>query len=219
MNEIAPRPHNSGYYSTSSMRARPHNTKPISALPSPSSSATTLIIKCPLRRCSTSSARVVRARRLRRVCARCPRCERASLRQEKVPQCHKMGHIAITANSDTALRACLRQLLQRPQGEDADSGEQTLIYMRLRYRVRVRGSPTSSPLVGVIPGSDSNLPVMLPAAHILDRFHMPSVRTNDRLRVSQARRTSGERAECGVARPRGDSSWYGRRGAPLGWGR
>jgi phosphoribosylaminoimidazole carboxylase len=49
---------------------------------------------------------------------------------------------------------------------------QISIYMRLRHRDRVWGSH-KQPLVELVMGSDSNLPVMLRAARILDRFEIP----------------------------------------------
>jgi phosphoribosylaminoimidazole carboxylase len=96
----------------------------------------------------------------------------------------KMGHITLTANSDAEIRARLRQLLQRlPGGSAAD----------VDLHAPVAPNPGSGhshkqPVVGVIMGSDSDLPVMLPAARMLDRFRVPyeltivsAHRTPDRL--------------------------------------
>jgi len=104
----------------------------------------------------------------------------------------KMGHITVVADSDAELSARLRPLLlSLPSSSPEDI---------------VRYAPTSPPpgsgfsdrrpLVGIIMGSDSDLPVMLPAAHILDRFNIPynltivsAHRTPDRL-VQYARSAS-----------------------------
>ena len=97
----------------------------------------------------------------------------------------KMGHITIVADSDAQLRDRLRPLLERlPGGTSAADLE--------RYAPVVpepgSGFAHKHPLVGIIMGSDSDLPVMLPAARILDKFGVPyeltivsAHRTPDRL--------------------------------------
>lgn len=80
----------------------------------------------------------------------------------------KMGHITIVASSDAELRARLRPLLERLPG--GSSLSETDLYAPLYPEV---GHSHKHPLVGVIMGSDSDLPVMLPAARILDSFHIP----------------------------------------------
>ena len=105
----------------------------------------------------------------------------------------KMGHITLTAESDAEIRARLRTLLQRIPGgaSDADLTLHASAVPELQP-----GFSHKQPLVGVIMGSDSDLPVMLPAAHILDRFRMPykltivlyTVRPTDWLSVRDLRR-------------------------------
>ena len=97
----------------------------------------------------------------------------------------KMGHITLTAESDAEIRARLRTLLQRVPGGDRDAD----VALHASAVTEVQsGFSHKQPLVGVIMGSDSDLPVMLPAAHILDRFRVPyeltivsAHRTPDRL--------------------------------------
>lgn len=86
-----------------------------------------------------------------------------------------MGHITLVADSDAKLRANLRQLLDEEDGAHYAP-------------VVVRSHSHPNPLVGVIMGSDSDLPVMLPAAQMLDHFNIPyeltivsAHRTPDRL--------------------------------------
>jgi phosphoribosylaminoimidazole carboxylase len=81
----------------------------------------------------------------------------------------KMGHITITASSDAELSIRLRPLLLAlPDGTEEEAD---------RYAPSAQspgsGKSSSRPLVAVIMGSDSDLPVMLPAARILDRFGVP----------------------------------------------
>lgn len=110
----------------------------------------------------------------------------------------KMGHITIVAESDAELRRRLRPLLEAiPDGaSDAD------VYAPLSPEP---GFSDAHPLVGVIMGSDSDLPVMLPAARILDDFKIPyeltivsAHRTPDRL-VEYARSAAGRGLRCIVA--------------------
>ena len=96
----------------------------------------------------------------------------------------KMGHITIVAESDAQLRARLRPLLDSLP--DA-SPEETDLFAAL-LATPGEGFSDKNPLVGVIMGSDSDLPVMLPAARILDKFKIPyeltivsAHRTPDRL--------------------------------------
>jgi phosphoribosylaminoimidazole carboxylase len=95
----------------------------------------------------------------------------------------KMGHLTIVGNSDAQINDRLRPLLSllpNPMSQEEIT----------RYVPEVAGTGFShpKPLVGVIMGSDSDLPVMLPAARILDRFGIPyeltivsAHRTPDRL--------------------------------------
>jgi phosphoribosylaminoimidazole carboxylase len=102
----------------------------------------------------------------------------------------KMGHVTLVAESDAQLRSRLRPLLQALPSVSEDEID---LYAPLSPEP---GFSNRNPLVGVIMGSDSDLPVMLPAAHILDRFAIPyeltivsAHRTPDRL-VEYARSAS-----------------------------
>ena len=94
----------------------------------------------------------------------------------------KMGHVTIVAESDAQLRSRVRLLLQAlPFGATNEVDLYTPI-------PRGVGFSDPNPLVGIIMGSDSDLPVMLPAAHVLDEFEIPfeltivsAHRTPDRL--------------------------------------
>ncbi|KAI0717558.1 Phosphoribosylaminoimidazole carboxylase [Cerioporus squamosus] len=103
----------------------------------------------------------------------------------------KMGHITLVADSDAELSKRLRPLLERlPGGHDPQELD---LYAPL---FPGRGFSHKQPLVGIIMGSDSDLPVMLPAADILNHFNIPyeltivsAHRTPDRL-VEYARSAS-----------------------------
>lgn len=105
----------------------------------------------------------------------------------------KMGHITIVADSDSSLRNRLRPLLKALLPDN--SNDEITKYAPSQPSPG-SGYSSSHPLVGVIMGSDSDLPVMLPAARILDRFGVPyeltivsAHRTPDRL-VEYARSAS-----------------------------
>jgi phosphoribosylaminoimidazole carboxylase len=105
----------------------------------------------------------------------------------------KMGHVTITADSDAELRQRLRPLLEwLPSGT---SKEELDLYSPIPPPIG-SGLSHAFPLVGVIMGSDSDLPIMTPAARILESFNIPyeltivsAHRTPDRL-VSYARSAS-----------------------------
>ena len=80
-----------------------------------------------------------------------------------------MGHITITAQNDAELRARLRPLLESLPNSTTD---EVALYAPLP-QTPGSGFASRFPLVGVIMGSDSDLPVMLPAARILDTFSIP----------------------------------------------
>jgi phosphoribosylaminoimidazole carboxylase len=74
----------------------------------------------------------------------------------------KMGHITITADSDAEVRERLGSLFEvYPPPEQYEFISPT------------PGCSSQFPLVGVIMGSDSDLPVMIPAARILDKLCVP----------------------------------------------
>ena len=78
----------------------------------------------------------------------------------------KMGHITLTALSDAELRTHLRTLLlaQPDAGDWVDA---------IAPPPPQAGFSYPHPLVGLIMGSDSDLPTMLPATKILDQFRIP----------------------------------------------
>lgn len=112
--------------------------------------------------------------------------------KEKCRRGRKMGHITIIGDSDAQVRERLRPLLKALPG--AAKEEVDLYAPPLPA---AGGHSHSHPLVGIIMGSDSDLPTMLPAAHILDSFKIPyeltivsAHRTPDRL-TKYAREAAG----------------------------
>lgn len=81
----------------------------------------------------------------------------------------KMGHITVVAESDTQLRERLRPLLMSLPDTTQEEADK---YAALPATPGA-GFSDPNPLVGIIMGSDSDLPVMLAAARILDQFEVP----------------------------------------------
>jgi phosphoribosylaminoimidazole carboxylase len=81
----------------------------------------------------------------------------------------KMGHITLTADSDAELSAHLRPLLLALPSASTEEADK----YAPAAPAQGAGKSSKQPLVGMIMGSDSDLPVMLPAARILDRFGVP----------------------------------------------
>jgi phosphoribosylaminoimidazole carboxylase len=75
----------------------------------------------------------------------------------------KMGHITVCGESDAEVRARVRTLLQQQPDLDAE-------FIDAVAPAPVAGHSHKQPLVGIIMGSDSDLPTMLPATKILDNF-------------------------------------------------
>lgn len=103
----------------------------------------------------------------------------------------KMGHITVTGANDSIVRANTRTILESM--EDMDD---TWIAKYLGPSPSTQKSHPQ-PLVGIIMGSDSDLPVLIPAARILDAFKIPyelticsAHRTPQRM-VDYARKAAG----------------------------
>ena len=79
----------------------------------------------------------------------------------------KMGHITLTASSDAELRQGLRTVLFAQPDAHASWIDP------LAPPAPEPAHSHAQPLVGIIMGSDSDLPVMIPAAKILEKFGVP----------------------------------------------
>lgn len=79
----------------------------------------------------------------------------------------KMGHITITGNSDSEVRSHVRTLLLAQHDADPRWIDP------IAPESPKSGFSSQSPLVGIIMGSDSDLPTMLPATKILEEFGVP----------------------------------------------
>ena len=196
MNEIAPRPHNSGHYTIEACETSQYENhlRAILALP---------IGSTALKVQSAAMVNILGASNdkseLTKFARRALAVPGASVHLYGKAECRKgrkMGHVTVTAHSDAEITVRLRELLRHlpNSGIDNDDSEEHDV-AKLDFGPHVPAWPApdggfshKQPLVGVIMGSDSDLPVMLPVAHILERFHLPfeltivsAHRTPDRL--------------------------------------
>ncbi|KAI0056646.1 Phosphoribosylaminoimidazole carboxylase [Artomyces pyxidatus] len=177
VNEIAPRPHNSGHYTIEACETSQYENHLRAILGLPLGS---VALKVP----SSAMLNILGASNdmseLTSFAALALTVPGASVHLYGKAACRKgrkMGHVTVVADSDAARDARLQPLLAHLPGGAAPAAPPP-----------PAGKPHSAPLVGVIMGSDSDLPVMLPAARILDRFGVPyeltivsAHRTPDRL--------------------------------------
>jgi len=184
VNEIAPRPHNSGHYTIEACETSQYENHLRAVLSLPIGSTALKVPSAAMLNLLGSSNNMSELVDFAEFALG---VQGASVHLYGKAECRKgrkMGHITLTANSDAEIRTRLRQLLQRLPGGDASD-----IDLHAPEAPRPSsGLSHKQPLVGVIMGSDSDLPVMLPAAHMLDRFRVPyeltivsAHRTPDRL--------------------------------------
>ncbi|KAI0922148.1 phosphoribosylaminoimidazole carboxylase ade2, variant 3 [Taiwanofungus camphoratus] len=169
LNEIAPRPHNSGHYTIEACETSQYENHLRAILSLPLGSTALKVpsaVMLNIIGASSNMAEVasVAGRALKVAGARVHLYGKSECRKGR-----KMGHITVVANSDAELRDRLRPLLECLPSE-SDSKEIDL-YAPIPPAPG-SGHSHRQPLVGVIMGSDSDLPVMLPAARILDRFNI-----------------------------------------------
>ena len=194
INEIAPRPHNSGHYTIEACETSQYENHLRAILSLPLGSTALKVPSAAMLNLIGQSSSMAEITKTKDVALTVPGASVHLYGKSECRKGRKMGHITIVADSDAQLRSRLRSLLLSLPESYCPPGEVDLY----APDVMVPGSGFSdpNPLVGVIMGSDSDLHVMLPAARILDHFKIPyeltivsAHRTPDRL-VEYARSAS-----------------------------
>lgn len=185
MNEIAPRPHNSGHYTIEACETSQYENHLRAILSLPIGSTALKVPSAAMLNLLGASNDISELTDFAKFALGVPGAHVHLYGKAESRKGRKMGHITVTADSDAEISARLRQLLLRLPGGS------TTADIDLHAPAAPKpgsGHPHKQPLVGVIMGSDSDLPVMLPAARILDRFSIPyeltivsAHRTPDRL--------------------------------------
>ncbi|KAI0092906.1 Phosphoribosylaminoimidazole carboxylase [Irpex rosettiformis] len=182
LNEIAPRPHNSGHYTIEACETSQFENHLRAILGLPLGSTALKVPSAAMLNIVGFSDSIVDIRNFSEFALTVPGATTHLYGKGESRKGRKMGHVTVVANSDAELHERLRPLLEKVPGSNP-------------HEVAVFSPPSPPlghshkfPLVGVIMGSDSDLPVMLPAAHILDKFEIPyeltivsAHRTPDRL--------------------------------------
>lgn len=182
VNEIAPRPHNSGHYTIEACYSSQYENHLRAILDLPLGSTALRVPAAAMLNLIGASSNMSE---ITRVCQKALTVPGAAIHLYGKSECRKgrkMGHITIVGNSEAEVRARLRPLLEAlPDNDQASTDLHAPPQPEIGFSHRY-------PLVGVIMGSDSDLPVMLPAARILDKFSIPyeltivsAHRTPDRL--------------------------------------
>jgi phosphoribosylaminoimidazole carboxylase len=119
----------------------------------------------------------------------------------------KMGHITIVGTSDASVRSRLRPLLLLLNVDARQAIDEKLAPLTQHVdddgKTRERGFSSRNPLVGIVMGSDSDLPVMRDAAKILDGFGVEY-----ELSIVSAHRTPNRMVEYTRSAVSGHSSLY-----------
>lgn len=193
INEIAPRPHNSGHHTIEACETSQYENHLRAVLSLPLGSTSLKVPSAAMLNIIGASSNMAELTSFSSECIKTDGCGVHLYGKSECRKGRKMGHVTIVGNSDAEVRSRLRPLLKAlPSG----STEEELALYAPETPIPGSGFSHKHPLVGVIMGSDSDLPVMLPAAHILDRFKIPyeltivsAHRTPDRL-VEYARSAS-----------------------------
>ncbi|KZT00263.1 Phosphoribosylaminoimidazole carboxylase, partial [Laetiporus sulphureus 93-53] len=165
LNEIAPRPHNSGHYTIEACETSQYENHLRAVLSLPLGSTALKVPSAVMLNLLGASDSMEEIKTVAEYALSIPGASIHLYGKTVCRKGRKMGHITIVADCDAELHERLRPLLQQlPSPSDEKEIE---IYSPLPPD---KGHSHRRPLVGVIMGSDSDLPVMLAAAHILDRF-------------------------------------------------
>ncbi|KAK7471297.1 phosphoribosylaminoimidazole carboxylase ade2 [Stygiomarasmius scandens] len=177
INEIAPRPHNSGHYTIEACETSQYSNHLRSILSLPIGSTT---LKVPASVMLNLIGVSDSMEPIKSVCSKALEVPGASVHLYGKKDCRKgrkMGHITLVAPSDAELHDRLRPLLETlPSSSSSSIDQEKERQNEVALYTPLQPSPTHShpqPLVSIIMGSDSDLPTMLPASQILTRFSIP----------------------------------------------
>ncbi|KAL5530803.1 ADE2 [Sanghuangporus sanghuang] len=169
LNEIAPRPHNSGHYTIEACYTSQYDNHLRAILGLPLGSTELKVQSAAMLNLLGYSNSMEEITRVARAAIEVPGASVHLYGKRECRKGRKMGHVTLVGDSDAAVRASLRQLLQALPDATLESLDK---YAPLLPPAGI-GRPSSQPLIGIIMGSDSDLPVMIAAARVLDSFRVP----------------------------------------------
>jgi phosphoribosylaminoimidazole carboxylase len=165
LNEIAPRPHNSGHHTIEACHTSQFENHLRAILSMPLGSTSLRVPSAAMINILGTSSSMEEIHAMADSALSVPGANVHLYGKAESRKARKMGHITLAAWSDAELRIHLRTLLlaQPDAGEWIDE---------IAPEPRT-GFSHPQPLVGIIMGSDSDLPTMLPATRILEQFSVP----------------------------------------------
>ncbi|PCH41702.1 Phosphoribosylaminoimidazole carboxylase [Wolfiporia cocos MD-104 SS10] len=170
LNEIAPRPHNSGHYTIEACETSQYENHLRAILGLPLGSPALKVPSAAMLNILGASSSMNDVTTLAQAALTVPGARVHLYGKAACRAGRKMGHITLVAPSDAELRTRLRPLFAALPGTSLSQREEE-IEKYASYPAPAHSH--AQPLAGVIMGSDSDLPVMLPAARMLDRFGIP----------------------------------------------
>ncbi|WVQ79269.1 phosphoribosylaminoimidazole carboxylase [Cryptococcus sp. DSM 104549] len=167
LNEIAPRPHNSGHHTIEACLTSQFENHLRAILSLPLGSTALRVPAAAMINILGASSSMDEITGMADNAFGVPGAAVHLYGKAESRKARKMGHITVTAESDAELASRVRTLLFAQPDADASWIDPI---------APAPPAPSHShkkPLVGIIMGSDSDLPVMLPATKILDKFGVP----------------------------------------------
>ncbi|AAW43646.1 phosphoribosylaminoimidazole carboxylase [Cryptococcus deneoformans JEC21] len=167
LNEIAPRPHNSGHHTIEACLTSQFENHLRAILSLPLGSTALRVPSAAMVNILGASSTMDAIDKMADNALTVPGAAVHLYGKAESRKARKMGHITVTAESDAELNERLRALLFAQPDAHADW---------IDLIAPPSPAPAHShakPLVGIIMGSDSDLPVMHPATKILEKFGVP----------------------------------------------
>ncbi|WWC92701.1 phosphoribosylaminoimidazole carboxylase [Kwoniella dendrophila CBS 6074] len=167
LNEIAPRPHNSGHHTIEACLTSQFENHLRAILSLPLGSTELIVPSAAMINILGSNGSMEPIEKMRDNALTVPGAKVHLYGKKESRKGRKMGHITITANSDNELSEKLRTILSA-QPDAAEEWIDPIAPPKPELN-----HSNKKPLVGIIMGSDSDLPIMLPATKILNQFNIP----------------------------------------------
>ncbi|KAH8080107.1 AIR carboxylase-domain-containing protein [Filobasidium floriforme] len=208
INEIAPRPHNSGHHTIEACHTSQFENHLRAILSLPLGSTSLRVPAAGMVNLIGSSNSMEPIDRAVRTALGVTGASVHLYGKKECRKGRKVGHITVTGENDAVVRERMRTILRSMEDIDEEWIGKTIGSSPLSSSASASPSGAKShpqPLVGIIMGSDSDLPTLLPGARILDKFEIPyelticsAHRTPQRM-VDYARNAAGRGLKCIVA--------------------
>jgi phosphoribosylaminoimidazole carboxylase len=166
LNEIAPRPHNSGHHTIEACHTSQYENHLRAILSLPLGATSMRVPSAAMVNILGTSSSMETIYNMADAALTVTGAAVHLYGKAESREARKMGHITVTGDTDAEMKERLRSILQAQPDADAS-------WIDLIAPIARPGRSHPSPLVGIIMGSDSDLPTMLPSTKILDEFNVP----------------------------------------------